>query len=160
MPVYLFTYHAYGSWMPDRARGYVRRDEGIVARSEHMHELYTEAMKGEPVQLLVEHQRRVVESVRESQEKQKFVAYYVANDASHTHLLLSWKDDRGAVKMRGLVKSSLSRALNASFLSQQWFNEGGSRKRVRDRKHFDYLMETYLPAHRGVKWSRDTGFEE
>ena len=29
MPVYLFTFHAYGSWLPDNPRGYVRRKEGI-----------------------------------------------------------------------------------------------------------------------------------
>ena len=29
MPCYLFTYHAYGSWMPDRKQGYVRRGQGV-----------------------------------------------------------------------------------------------------------------------------------
>ncbi|MEM1305417.1 MAG: hypothetical protein AAGG46_11005, partial [Planctomycetota bacterium] len=29
MPVYLFTYHTYGSWLPDRPQGYVQRDQGI-----------------------------------------------------------------------------------------------------------------------------------
>src|SRR4051794_35604479 len=29
MPCYLFTYHAYGSWMPDHKRGYVHRGQGV-----------------------------------------------------------------------------------------------------------------------------------
>ena len=29
MPVYLFTYHAYQSWMPDRGRGFVQKGRGI-----------------------------------------------------------------------------------------------------------------------------------
>ena len=28
MPCYLFTFHAYQSWMPDRPQGYVRRGQG------------------------------------------------------------------------------------------------------------------------------------
>ena len=30
-----------------------------------------------------------------------------------------------------------------------------SRKRVRDRKHFDYLMNEYVPKHSGAKWFED-----
>lgn len=28
MPVYLFTYHAYGTWMPNHRDGFRQRDEG------------------------------------------------------------------------------------------------------------------------------------
>jgi hypothetical protein len=31
MPVYLFTYHAYRSWMPDRPEGFVQEGRGIEA---------------------------------------------------------------------------------------------------------------------------------
>ena len=40
---------------------------------------------------------------------------------------------------------------------REWFVEGGSRKRVKDRAHFDYLVTTYLPRHRGWKWSSEKG---
>jgi hypothetical protein len=33
-----------------------------------------------------------------------------------------------------------------------WFVEGGSRKRVENRGHFDYLLDRYFPDHRGVYW--------
>jgi hypothetical protein len=33
-----------------------------------------------------------------------------------------------------------------------WFVEGGSRKRVENRKHFNYLLDRYFPDHRGVYW--------
>jgi hypothetical protein len=40
MPCYLFTYHAYLSWMPDRPQGYVRRKKGIFPPDEEKAEAY------------------------------------------------------------------------------------------------------------------------
>jgi hypothetical protein len=63
------------------------------------------------------------------------------------------------------LKSSLSRRLNqisrnerdGSFLA---FSRGASRKKVRDRKHFDYLMKTYSKKHNGLKWDEHLGYIE
>ena len=38
--VYLFTFHAYRSWLPDRPQGYVRRGKGIQGPDTKMAELY------------------------------------------------------------------------------------------------------------------------
>ncbi|MGI9456927.1 MAG: hypothetical protein ACR2NU_10215 [Aeoliella sp.] len=154
MPCYLFTYHPYGSWLPDRNQGYVRRGQGIQKPDASMMCLYQDSMKGNPITLASGHQRAIIRSVIESQQKQRFEAYFVATEPTHAHILLSWKDDRRVVKMRGLVKGSLTRALNKEFIRREWFAEGGSRKRVRDRTHFEYLVEDYLPKHSGRKWSK------
>jgi hypothetical protein len=45
MPCYLFTYHAYGSWMPDRPQGYVRRGKGILPTDTRMAERYRKNTK-------------------------------------------------------------------------------------------------------------------
>jgi len=69
--------------------------------------------------------------------------------------------------MRTAVKQSLTRTLNRTLgpraglpaamegreaERRKWFSGGASRKRVRDRDHFDYLMTDYLPSHRGAFW--------
>ena len=47
MPCYLFTYHSHGSWMPDRAQGYVRRGQGILPPDSEMAERYRRNAKHE-----------------------------------------------------------------------------------------------------------------
>ena len=45
MPCYLFTFHAYGTWLPDRRRGYVRRDkQGIHKQDHELADKYKEQM--------------------------------------------------------------------------------------------------------------------
>ncbi|QDT75400.1 hypothetical protein I41_46100 [Lacipirellula limnantheis] len=39
MPCCLFTYHAYGSWTPDRKQGYVKRHQGILQQDLQKHGL-------------------------------------------------------------------------------------------------------------------------
>lgn len=36
MPVYLFTLHSYGSWLPDHRRGYTKRNQGIFPTDEKL----------------------------------------------------------------------------------------------------------------------------
>ena len=50
MPCYLITYHAYGSWMPDQRRGYVKRHQGILSPDKEMAERYRENLKQAVVQ--------------------------------------------------------------------------------------------------------------
>jgi len=58
------------------------------------------------------------------------------------------------VEARGKMKNLLSLFLGRStgITGRKWFAEGGSNKRVKDRKHFDHLIETYLPKQRGLFW--------
>jgi REP element-mobilizing transposase RayT len=157
MPCYLFTYHAFGTWLPGRQRGYVKRGQGVLPPNGHMHRLYAMAMKDTPVELEDEHQRHAIAVLIESQPLQHFDLHYVATEPTHIHVLSSWRDVRDAVKLRGLVKGSLSRSFNKGYHRREWFAEGGSRKQVRDRLHFEHLVTTYLPRHAGWKWSRVRG---
>lgn len=158
MPCYLVTYHAYGSWLPDRRRGYVRRDRGIIPADTHVAKLYRRDMAESPVVLNGALQRAAIAALLDSQQPQRFNMHAMATDRTHVHALLSWRDSRDAVKMRALLKGSVTRALNAEFGRRNWLAEGGSRKQVRDRRHFDHLRTEYLPKHTGWKWLPERGY--
>jgi REP element-mobilizing transposase RayT len=157
MPCYLFTYHAYGTWLPGRKQGYVKRGRGILPTNAHMHRLYAAALKEDVVKLQETHQLQVINSLLESQAPQHFDVHYAATDATHVHGIVAWRDDRNALKLRGLIKSSLTRSFNGAFHRRTWFAEGASRKQIRDREHYDYLVNVYLPKHNGWKWSQGRG---
>jgi len=153
MPCYLFTYHAYASWFPDRRQGYVKRKQGILESDPEEAALYRKLMTEKPVEFDDKIQKAIITSLLDSREKQAFEVYSIATEASHAHVLLGWRDGRPWLRMRSTVKGSISRSLNQKLHKRTWLAEGGSRKRVTDQKHFDYLKGKYLPNHRGWKWS-------
>ena len=143
--------------MPDREEGYVRRKQGVLPKDPKMAQRYRDVQKESTVTFDDAHQRALIDSVLQSQEPQRFEVYYVATDPTHVHVLLGWDDDRKWLKLRSAVESSLTRHLNKMFHRREWLVEGGSRKHVETEEHFDYLLKTYLPAHRGWKWSKEKG---
>jgi REP element-mobilizing transposase RayT len=157
MPVYLFTFHAYRSWMPDRGRGYVRRDEGILPPDEEMAAFYEEQAKDEPTVLNPTLQRILIEELIIACGHQKVHLYAGTTEPSHVHSLVGWRGEKGWLAVRNGLKSSLSRRLTKESTVEQRLrlSEGASRKHVKDREHFDYLVKTYLPRHRGVAWYED-----
>ena len=157
MPCYLFTYHAYGSWLPNRQRGYVKRGQGVLESDKRMHRLYSDAMTEFPVEFDEKFQRWAIAAALESEPLQRFELHFVATDATHVHVLVAWRDDREPSKVRSLIKGSLSRTANQGFHRRTWYAEGGSRKQVLTRAHFDYLIGRYLPKHTGWKWNRERG---
>jgi hypothetical protein len=157
MPCYLFTYHAYGSWMPDRKQGYVKRRRGILSTDVAMAEKYRTSMKESAVIFGSVTQLAIIDSLIDSQKRQEFECYYIATDSTHVHILLGWRDEREWLHMRSIIKCSISRRLNQECGRRTWLVEGGSRKRVKDRAHFDYLVTRYLPRHDGWKWTPERG---
>src|SRR5689334_23048758 len=115
MPCYLFTYHAYGTWMPDRARGYVKRKQGILNVDVLMAEKYLGAMKDTAVAFETKIQGEVINVLLESSGRQVFDLHFIATDRTHVHVLLAWRDARKWLRMRSVIKSSLSRHLNNQF---------------------------------------------
>jgi hypothetical protein len=158
MPCYLFTYHAHGSWMPDHPRGYVRRHEGILAPDKSMAVKYRANMAADAVSFDAEVQRLLIDEVLIASDFQKFRCHYIAMEPTHLHLLVSWTIARDWKTVRAKVRESLTRRLNRELGSQDWFSKSPSRKQVKERKHFDYLVSTYLPRHSGLKWSEGVGF--
>lgn len=157
MPCYLFSYHAFGTWLPDRKQGYVKRKRGILPTNVAEAKRYRAAMKEAIVEFDSQVQETVIDSIIDSQEKQRFECYYIATDPTHVHALIGWRDERTWLHMRSIIKSSISRRLKKDCGKRSWLAEGASRKRVKDRTHFEYLIARYLPKHRGWKWCPERG---
>lgn len=158
MPCYLFTYHAFGSWMPDHPRGYVHRGQGVLPPDEHMAKCYRGNLKQAVVQFTPSIQRELIEGALEACQCQQLRCHVIATDSTHVHLLVSWRSNRSWQLARKQIRGNITRRLNASVKRQQWFSKSPSRKRVRDRSHFDHLMQRYLPKHSGWKWSESGGY--
>jgi hypothetical protein len=157
MPCYLFTYHAYGSWMPDHPRGYVQRGQGILPPDRDTAQLYRAKMSQETVRFTVAVQETLIPAVLHSCECQQLSCHFIATETTHVHILLSWRTPRTWQLVRKQLSSTISRRLNEIHQRQIWFSKSPSRKRVKDRDHFDYLMATYLPKHSGWKWVEGEG---
>ena len=159
MPVYLFTFHAYRSWMPHHPRGYTRRGEGYKEPDPDMAENY--ARRANADESVFDHavQRALIEQTIESCPYINARLHGSGSDASHLHLLVSWSQDRDWLSVRKSLKAALTKRLNQTDTGVA-LSRGGSRKRVRNDGHFQYLMKTYLPGHRGVGWYEDRGWVE
>jgi hypothetical protein len=152
MPCYLFTFHAYQSWMPDRPKGYVQRKKGVLPPDEKMANLYKKQAKQSKVIFSEAIQKLLLDEFTLASRLQRLRAHFYSTDATHIHVLVSWIDDRSWFVIRNGIKSSFSRRLNKEQSRHTWFSSGASRKRVKDQAHFDYLVTQYLPSHRGWKW--------
>jgi REP element-mobilizing transposase RayT len=157
MPCYLFTFHAYRSWMPDRQRGYVRRHQGILPRDGKMADQYARNAKHIAISFASDQQLAVIEILERGVAHIQCRLHFVATDSTHIHALVSWSGERTWEKNRTSLKRALTLSLKERFGDRPWLCEGASRKQVRDRKHFEYLVVQYLPSHRGWKWCEGRG---
>jgi REP element-mobilizing transposase RayT len=108
-----------------------------------------------------EQQQALIDEVHVAAKKQGFRVHYVATEPSHVHCLVSWQDEtRSWEKRRRGIRQSLSRRLGKDFGHREWLSEGGSRRRVVNQDHYDYLVCTYLPRHGGWKWSEAKGLHK
>ena len=158
MPVYLLAVHAYRSWMPDRPEGYVKRGDGILPADPELAEVYN-AIANEPAARFGDEQQQLLidESLATS-AKQSLRCHFAATDPTHVHLLLSWKTAKTSAAVRKSIKTSLTRRLNLECEKRTWFSRSGSRKRVAGEDHFNNLVQSSLPSHRGWKWSEARGY--
>lgn len=158
MPCYLFTFHTYGSWLPDRSRGFVRRHQGILPQDKELAASYRSLMKQDSVSMADEVQLTVIETLLEAGPHVECRVHAVATDDQHIHLLVSWHNRQREWKQtRASFKKSLTLRLKESRCDQKWLSRDASRKRVENRSHFDHLANSYLPNHRGWKWDERVG---
>ena len=155
MPVYHFTFHAYGSWLPGHPRGYARRDEGALPPDQAMADRYRGLMTSDATEFSDEVQSFVLETLIDSQSLQSFTLYAVASEPTHLHAVVAWQDDREPVAVRSQLKTSLTRALNKAFGRRKWFVKNAGQTLVRDEAHLSELVEVYLRKHSGLYWRRN-----
>ncbi len=155
MPVYVFTFHAYRSWMPDRPRGYVRRNVGLLPPDPQAARRYALRAKHAEVHFDEQHCWRLVDAAGEVCAEQHWELYEATAVPSHTHLLVGWRSAEPWKSVSNRLKRRLGAALS-KLLNRPgpWFSRGSSRKRVRNRAHFQHLMEKYLPQHGPIRWTQ------
>lgn len=162
MSVYLFTYHAYGTWWPDRPQGFVQEGQGIQPTNRNLAVAYRRAAKHPTVTFGCEDQKQVIQKLHHIAETDCLLLYAATVDPTHVHILVGWSDDRGYAKVRGRIKNLLSLHLSrlAGTTGRPWFVKESSRKRVKDEEHFEYLLAAYLPKHQGLQWYQRRGWLE
>jgi REP element-mobilizing transposase RayT len=168
VPVYFFTFHGYRTWMPDHPRGYTRRGEGYLKPDEEMAEFYEEESASEEESIFdAPLAKALIEELQIACRHQGVHLHAAGTELSHIHALVSWRSEKTWLQVRNALKISLSlrlkregnQALNTSRNDTIIkLSRGGSRKRVENRAHFDYLMQTYIPKHKGPKWFEDRGW--
>jgi len=156
MPCYHFTWHTYGSWLPDRREGYVHWSRGRQPSSPGLATCYHQQQKEPAARLTDEHQLAVIKELCQAAAKQQFRLHFVACESSHVHVLVSWSDQREAKQLSRSLRRSISLRL-MQFQRRKWLARGGSCRRVRDRGHLEHLTAQYLPSHGGWKWSERRG---
>jgi REP element-mobilizing transposase RayT len=156
------------TWLPDHPRGYTKRGEGYQDPDPQRAQWYRGNADDADACLFDEGlMRALIDEAQKACAHQQLHLHSGTTEKTHLHLLISWRDNRKWETVRNAIKMSLSlrlkskaeQALNTPRKDTQIkLSRGGSRKRVEKREHFDYLMQTYLPSHSGLKWFEDRGF--
>ncbi len=154
MAVFHFTFHAFGSWPTDHPRGYTVREEGYQPTDAEGQQRREERLTQPIVEFDEDMQKVLVVGTYDICRRRGWRFHGGGNDNTHTHALISWNEFVDWQEARDKLKNLLSLFLGRwmGIEGRTWFVEGGSRKRVTTRSHFDYLLDTYFPDHRGIYW--------
>jgi len=152
--VYHFTFHAFGTWRADHPRGYTVREEGYQPPDAQEQRRRDEHLTQDVVHFDEDMQKVLVVGTYDICRRRGWQFFGGGNDATHTHALIGFKQFVDWQDARDTLKNILSLFLGrwTGREGVTWFVEGGSRKRVENRGHFEYLLDRYFPDHRGVYW--------
>jgi hypothetical protein len=166
MAVYLGTSPAYRSWEEDHPKGYIQRDEGLEPPSKRLRQWREDHAKHPAVIFSVEHQRMLHEIVVMIANERAVRLHATATVVTHIHKLFSFRSpactcgasrfcaarcagrkfaERFITRAKQKMGQRLAQMENTS--GRPWFSRGWDLTPVRNREHFHYLMETYLPDH-------------
>ena len=154
MPVYHLTVHAYRSWGPSKPRGYTKRGKGYLPPNPKMQQHYDERAKQEPASFS-DHdvQEILILGTYDVCNRRGWRLHGAGTDDLHYHWVVSWRGFVPWQDVRRITKNVLSLLLNRVIgQKRRWFVRDGSRKRVKDRKHLEHLLNKYFPDHRGLHW--------
>ena len=159
VPDYLFTFHAYGTWMPDRSEGSVHWKRGYQPQNIGLAEAYRSKQRERSARFDEGAQRLIIEALLETAHVKQVTIHAVGTDDTHIHIVCEWRDDaRSAEQLQNRLKHAVTLRLNERLGRRTWFSKGGHRKAIRDIRHFDYLCDEYLPTHRGLRWDWRRGW--
>ena len=150
----LFTFHAYGTWMPDRPQGYFKNRDGLREADEEEARRYRARQREAPAYFDTAAQDAMLSALRQSAETHDWTLVAFGTDDCHLHLIGGWGGDRTPDVLQAKIKTTLTYHLRDRVGVRRWFVRDGHNRRVRDRAHLDYLRDEYLPSHRGLCWDR------
>jgi len=163
MPVYHFTVHAYRSWGPSKPRGYTQRRKGYLRPDPKMQEDYDNRAKQEPASFDDRDiQEILILGTYDICRRRGWRLHGVGTDEKHYHWVVSWRGFIPWQEVRKITKNILSLLLNrvTGQEGRRWFVRDGSRKRVENDEHLNYLKKKYLPDHRGLHWVEGNSLPE
>ena len=162
MAVALFTLHAYGTWWPDHPRGYTHRELGVLPPDADKAEWFRQQAKFESVEFDAGMQRVLIAGAFDVCERRRWKLHAAGTDPTHGHFLISQPGYFDFVEVRDKLKNLLSLFLGRAtgVTGRTWFAAGGSTKRVKDRQHFDCLVNKYLADQRGLSWKEGEALPE
>src|SRR5437870_3864974 len=103
MPVYLFTYHTYRSWMPDNPRGYVLKGEGLQESSDALANTRADLSKHPPFLFDSETERLAINVCLDVCQRRDWTLHAAATEPTHLHVLVSWKTELRWQDLRGKI---------------------------------------------------------
>ena len=150
MPVYHFTYHGYRTWNADHPDGYCQH--GVRERLRTCVPLgaYRNWIADGDAMVFGEGQlRSMFEFLKEICGRRNWRLHGVGMDATHVHVVVSWKTEWDGEMVKDRVKNLLSLLLNRweGREGRRVFSKGAGKNRVRDATHLWRLRERYLPGH-------------
>jgi REP element-mobilizing transposase RayT len=162
MAVYHFTLHAYRSWSPNHRRGYTRRGEGYQLPDPEVARQYDARANHPKVVFDRSIQEVLIVGSFDICRRRGWRLHAVGTDPSHVHMVISWHGFQSWRQVMEKLKNVLSYFLGRATEKpgRRWFVTDGSRKRVMDQDHLDYLMTEYLPDHPGLFWCEGEALPE
>lgn len=155
MAVYLFTYHAYRSWMPDRSPGYVVKGRGILPTDREQARIYESRAVHAPVVFSDIMCSAFIDATDAICRDNNWLLYEAVVVPSHVHILLGWREYEDWKTVSNRLKRGLGSALSKRLDKPgPWFSRGSSRKRITNQRHFDHLLNVYLPKHGDCRWTK------
>jgi hypothetical protein len=149
MPVYHLTIHAYRSWGADHHRGYVQRGRGIMPPEQSKADWHDANAVDDPFEFDKDIQKLLIGEVHAACRRYGWRLHGAGTDLTHLHTLVSWREfvrfETAVQRIKGALSHKLGQVVGPG--GRRWFSKGASERRVRDRKHFDHLIEEYFPGH-------------
>ena len=154
MAVYHFTLHAYRSWSPDHKRGYTVRGKGYQKPDRDRAGQYNHRANFSKVEFDSLLQEILILGTHDICRQRSWRLHCVGTEASHVHIVISWRGFKPwrevMEKLKNLLSLFLGRATDQP--GRKWFVTDGSRKRVMNQQHLDHLLTDYVPDHPGLFW--------
>ncbi len=155
MSVYHFTLHAYRSWRPDHPRGYAKKGKGYLPPAPEEAKRYDGRAKQPPALFNDDVQRLILVFTLDICRTEGWNLEGTGSDPSHVHQMISWRAFDTWERVDQRMKNLLALKLNRHFSTpgKRWFvRRHSAPRRVKDREHYDHLLETYFPDHPGLFW--------